>query len=538
MIPAAQSERRVGAAVAAVLGVLVLAPAGVVIAASFVDEGRLTLAAYAPLWESSRPWRLMWNSFCVAGGTALVAAISGTLFAVLVHSVRPLVGRVLLALGAIPLLIPPYIAATAWIEWAGRRGVIRTVVMGAQPGEGEWFSLYGPGGAIAVLAASYFPVVLFFAWAAMARVRRSLAEAGWVHMHPRRVLWRVVLPNARGGIATGTFIVFMIALANYSVPSLLLIEVYPVEVHTQFSAFYDAPRATAAALPLLLLAAMGALLWRLALAGHEPVPWQAPQSPPRYRAGVGIVPLTATLVAIAVSVVAPLAVLASRAGSWKAYVNVLSTAHDELWSSLVLSAACASLLAVCGWGVAVFVHTSATMRWTSRALLAPFVLSGPLFGIGLILMYNHAGIRALVFDSMWIVVLACVARYLFFASQAGAAALHAVPSSLLEAAAVSGHSWWRRYASIAFPLTAHWAVAAWGVSFVLVFGEADAIVLVAPPGFTPLPARLHSLMHYGPSAYVAALSIIVVTILGVAAAATGAAYAVMYKVMHERYRHS
>lgn len=522
---------------ALVAAALFLAPAAVVVAASFMRDGSLSLGAYAPLVHDARPWRLLWNSVCVATGTAAVAALIGTLYAVAIHSVRPAVAKVLLTLGALPLLIPPYVAATAWIEWWGRRGVIRTIVMGAQFGEGEWFSLYGAGGVIAVLAASYFPIVLFFAWAAMARGRRSLVEAGWMHTHPRRVLWRVVLPSARGGVATGAYIVFMIALANYSVPSLLLVEVYPVEVHTLFSAFYDTQRATAAALPLLALALLGTLLWRAVTAGSHPTPWQRPQSPPLYRPAVSTLPALVTAAAWLVSVAAPLAVLIDRAGGWSNYVEVFTTAREELGSSLILAAIGATVLVAGGWLAALFARASMLLRWTSRMTLIPFVLSGPLFGIGLILMYNHADARALVFDSAAIVVLACVARYFFFSAQAGAAALNAIPRSLDEAGAVAGRPWWARHAAITLPLTAPWAVAAWGVAFVLVFSEADAIVLVAPPGFTPLPARLHSLMHYGPSAYVAALSLLVVAVLVAGASTTLLLYHGARKVLHEHYRH-
>ena len=537
MIPAAPSERRVGAVLGMVVAGVFLLPAATVLWASFRANGTFTFDAYALLWQDARPWRLMWNSLCVAAGTAALATCAGTLLALVAHSLRPWMGKALLTLGALPLLIPPYVAATAWIEWAGRRGVIRTVVMGAKPGEGEWFSLYGVGGAIAVLAMSYYPVVLFFAWTAMARTHRSMVEAGWLHTRPRRVLWRVMLPNAAAGIATGAFIVFMIALANYSVPSLLLVEVYPVEVHTQFSAFYATERATAAALPLLVLASLGALAWRWAISHQPPTPWQSAQTPPLYRAGARAIPVLGTLLVLAVSVAAPVAVLADRAGGWRSYAEVLATTKEELWSSLVLSGVSATLLVAGGWIVAYFARLSGVMRWTGRALLAPFVLSGPLFGIGLILLYNHAGVRGMVYDSIAIVVLACVARFLFFATQAGAAAQRAVPPSLVEAAAVAGLPWWKRFLGIVLPLTGHWAVAAWGVAFVLVFAEADAIVLVAPPGVTPLPARLHSLMHYGPSAYVAALSLLVVAIAAIAACVCSLMFLLLRRMLHERDRH-
>ena len=65
------------------------------------------------------------------------------------------------------------------------------------------------------------------------------------------------------------------------------------------------------------------------------------------------------------------------------------------------------------------------------------------------------------------------------------------------------------------PLMLPALIGVWGLGFVFSLAEVDAIILVYPPGLTTLGVRLFSLMHYGPSSTVAALSVInVVMVLG------------------------
>lgn len=44
--------------------------------------------------------------------------------------------------------------------------------------------------------------------------------------------------------------------------------------------------------------------------------------------------------------------------------------------------------------------------------------------------------------------------------------------------------------------------------FLLIMGELECIVLVAPPGWVPVSLRIFTLMHYGPTAMVSALALL------------------------------
>ncbi|MCA1709121.1 MAG: hypothetical protein LC808_39910, partial [Actinobacteria bacterium] len=55
------------------------------------------------------------------------------------------------------------------------------------------------------------------------------------------------------GLAWAALLIFLLAIGEFSVPMYLRYDVFPVEILTQFSAFYDFGAATAAAVPLALL---------------------------------------------------------------------------------------------------------------------------------------------------------------------------------------------------------------------------------------------------------------------------------------------
>jgi len=117
-----------------------------------------------------------------------------------------------------------------------------------------------------------------------------------------------------------------------------------------------------------------------------------------------------------------------------------------------------------------------------------------------------------VYDSLLIVIVACTGRFLFIGVRAIKTGFAEIQTNVDEAARVAQVPWWRTLLGIHLPLLLPTVVAASALTFVFSFGELDVTVLVAPPGWTPLPVRLFSLMHYGPSQTVAALCITIVAI--------------------------
>ena len=117
-------------------------------------------------------WRAAVNTLLVAGGAAVLAALVGTPLAWLVTRTDLPLRRHLRSVLPIPYIIPPYVAAIAWINLASPRvGLLNRVF-----GEGT-FDVYGIGGLIWIMGLSLYPYVFLTVSAALENADPSLEDA-------------------------------------------------------------------------------------------------------------------------------------------------------------------------------------------------------------------------------------------------------------------------------------------------------------------------------------------------------------------------
>jgi iron(III) transport system permease protein len=511
--PRENSFRLFTASIWVVFGLVVIAPMACVLASTILVEGRLTLAPYSQVLYESRQWGLLGTSLVIAAATALTALGLGVPTGLALGYWRIPTSRALAFGLTLPLLIPAYVNAVAWIDLLGHNGYVARLcaLIGARM---EFsFSIYSIPGVILVNGLSLFPIVMWSTVIGVARLDRRLEEAALlVRSSP---LPRVTFPLLTPWILTGGLFVFMISLTGFSVASLLQVNVYSVEIFTRFSAFYDVPGATAQSVPILVLGLAMFGAWSLYMSKRRA--WLSGTYRPLQH-----VPLTrkchvlaalSCWALVAVAGVLPVAAIIERSLPLTTYLTTWQTARGEIGTSLLIASASATLLTALAVAMA-FLHRARVRTRAGFALcILPFLVSGPVIGIGLILLWNHAGPLAAIYDSLAVVVLACGARFLFLAYLILRAAMDAVSEQLEEAAAVTGVSWSRRFAFILLPLVLPAVVAVWGLGFLLAFSELDATVLVCPPGSTTLPVRLFTMMHYGPSQTVAALSVVIMAVM-------------------------
>ena len=122
-------------------------------------------------------------------------------------------------------------------------------------------SVYGVPGTIWVLSLSYYPLVAAATVIALMGFDHRLDESARLVARPFRRLVGVVLPLLSPTILAGALFVFLLALVGYAVPSLLQVNVYPVDIHTRFSAFHDIRGGFAQAFLLLLIGGLAVGLW-------------------------------------------------------------------------------------------------------------------------------------------------------------------------------------------------------------------------------------------------------------------------------------
>ena len=135
-------------------------------------------------------------------------------------------------LAALPLAVPSFVAAFAWIS--------------AVP------SVAGFWGTFLVLSACTYPYVYLPVQAALRRADPALEEVSRsLGRSAVRTFWAVTVPQVRPAAGAGALLVALYALSDFGAPSLLRYDVFTRVIHSSYRASFD--RTPAAVLSLVLV---------------------------------------------------------------------------------------------------------------------------------------------------------------------------------------------------------------------------------------------------------------------------------------------
>jgi iron(III) transport system permease protein len=110
------------------------------------------------------------------------------------------------------------------------------------------------------------------------------------------------------------------------------------------------------------------------------------------------------------------------------------------------------------------------------------------------------------------IILAYLAQYSALTSRVSAAMLAIVPTSLEEAAQVSGAPWLARLWQVVVPAAAPGVITAWIFAFIFCLRDVGASMLVYPAGADPLPVRIFTLMANGSPSLISAACVTLILI--------------------------
>ena len=430
--------------------------------------------------------------------------------------------NVLKVLCLVPMLIPPYVHAIVWND------VSRTL--------GDWLPLdvHSVWGVIFVLTLAYFPFVMLMALSGLESIDRNMEEASLLHHGEWATLRRVTLPLATPHILSGAVFVFIFAITDFSVPDILRVRVYPVEIFVQFSAFYNEAGAMMLSLPLMAITFLLVLVQRRILKDRSYVNMYGGRSnASHHRLGRwNVCVFMLALVVVGLSVATPIWDLMERAGALSNYIRVLKTSYSQILYSLFVSSIGAAATLFLGLLLAIVIERSRSEKVKSiflYAAIAPLAVPATTLGIGMIRVWNRPA-TDFVFESTWVTVFGYVARFLPFAVMAIASNLKQISPRIEEAAALATPHWLRVLWRIVLPLLSPGLTVGFFVVLILSFGEIGTTLLVIPPGRETIPIKIYNLMHYGANSMVAALSLMLIVII----LALAGLFSAVYRRLSER----
>jgi len=505
---------------------LIGAPAAGLFLRSLRGDGGLTAAHWLAWLASSELGAALWRTAWISAASAALAVAAACPLALLVARSR-FPGRALLRVSAVgPALMSQTLAAIAWVVLADPGAGLLNLAA-RRSGLGSPLNVFTPCGLVLVTAAMCLPTAYLLAEALFGASSAELEDAARVCGAPAARAWLTVsLPEALPGLAAAGLLCFCEAAVMFSVQGVIALpanlQTVTTLVYTGLSLGLTDPGDAAALSLLLMLLTLGALAAQQVFSARAAASMRTRPGAPRPARLTGARAAAACGVALAAAaglLVAPVATLAARSlsawGAWNpgaltldAYRRVLAEPELRrgLFHSLFLGAACAG---ACWWlafpaARLVFRSSSPLRRGAHAAAVAPLGWSGLLLGAAFLVSFA----RTPLYGTLWLLLLALVARELPIAFKSAQAGLAGVPSELEAQAYVCGADGRTVARSILAPLTRAVRAAAAAAVFLAAFREIEASSLLAGHGYESFGYNVFGLLQAGRYQELGALAVI------------------------------
>lgn len=445
----------------------------------------------------------------------------------------PVPGKaVILALAAMPLVLPSFVSAYAIVLLLGRAGLVTQWLNAWGIGFG---SIYGAGGIVLVYTLTLYPYVLLPVMAGFKAVDVSVEEAAQsLGSSPRRTLWTVTLPIVIPSILAGGLLVFIETLENFGVPFVLAedLPIFAVEAFKLFIGETAPNPSSAGVLGVLLILMTAAVLLiqrrylsaRRFATGARAAPPILPVGPVmRVLAAVycwsvvllALVPFFAIVVLSFMEFRGP---VLHPHFSLDNFAILFERSARPLFNTVLFATLAAAAVTLVGVPIA---YVVARVRSTLATLLdivatLPFAVAGTVLAIGFVVSFNSGWL--VLTGGPLIMVLAYTVRKVPFAVRSSSAILHQIDPSLEEASISLGRSPLQTFGRILVPLMLGGILSGFVLTWVTVASELSAtVVLYSGPWRTLTVVMFQALESGGAGVATAAAStLILVTLLPIA----------------------
>ena len=498
-----------------------------------------SVANLAAVLADPDTWRVLRNTLYVSLWTTLLAGALGTGLAVLVSRTDLPGGAVVQGGLVLPYLVPPFIGAMAVLYVLGPTGLFNQAWMALSGSPEPAVAIYGGGGIVLAMTLYKYPIAYLTVLAGLERVDPALEEAARsAGAGPWRTVRDVTVPLAAPSIAAGMTLVFLSAMAEFGTPAILGFPAKYFVLATKIYATvldFDRPYNLhlAAALSLLLVALAGLVLalqrWWFGERGFALVtgPGRAPVVPlgrARRWAGAAVVffllatsalPLAAVLLtALTRAYGRPLGLDNLGLENFRLVLFQLPAVWRAARNSLVLAASAATVCVVLALAVA---YLRERRRLRGGAVLEtvvtlPFAVPGTVLALAIVLAFLKPVFGLRLYNTLWIILVAYIARFLALALRPVAAALVQLHPALEEAARASGASLWRTLADVTVPLLRSGLLAAWILAAVPALTELTLSVLLWSAGNETIGVMAFNLHEEGKVLLSAALASVIVAV--------------------------
>ena len=465
---------------------------------AFVADGSFSFDAFARIYSSDMNWTCVLNTLITASLSMVFGVLIAFPLAFLVGRTNLYGKKLFRTLFLMTYMVPPYVGAMAWLRLLNPKVGTLNVLLENLFGLSEApFDIYSIGGLVWVLTTFYYPYAFITLSRAMENMDPSLEEASRISgASPLKTLFRVTLPLMLPSIAASALLVFVAAASCYGIPSIIGA---PAKLYTITTRIVDyvyvgsadgLTDATVLAVFLMVLALVILFVSNFVIGKRDYITISGKSVRPNIvDLGKWRIPITILvgLFAVVVIVIPFISVFATSFTvnmgksvfeegnfTFKYWETIFSRSSiiRSAGNSLVSSVWAASLgMIVCIIMAYLLKRTNVRGRKIPDFLIT--VGSGtPSVVIALALIMTMSGKFGInIYNTMWIMVIAYMIKYMLMGMRTVVSALSRVSPSLEEAAQVSGAGWLRRLKDVLFPLIVPSVVAGWFLIFMPCFYE-------------------------------------------------------------------
>jgi iron(III) transport system permease protein len=473
-------EPTVLAAVVLAISLLLLSPiVWVLIHAGEMQTGRLVELVVS---ETTRSVTVN-TMILISAVTASSVAIGVPLAILTVQTDLPF-KRFWTVTGALPLVVPSYIGAFAFVSAFGPRGQLANLL--APLGIQQLPTIYGLHGTVLVLTLFTYPYVILTTRASLISFDGTAVEAARTLNHTRwQAFKRVTFPQIAPGITAGALLVALYTLSDFGTPAIMRYDVFTRMIFVEEQARnLDA----AAVLSLLLLVlAMVILLFESRInAGRDGAYVSSgDRNAGRIRLGYWKLPALGFCATIATLCLAlPVGILTLwLVRSAEAAPAGFSFTLSHVANSVGLAAAAAGLCVVVALPIAYLSARGGTKLSLLPERVSYVGYAVPGVVIGLSLIYLALRFVPFLYQSVIVLVFAYVVRFLPQAVGTTESSILQVDPSYIEAARSLGFGPIRSFRLVVLPLVAPGIAAGAALVFLTTMKELPATLMLRPTGF-------------------------------------------------------
>ena len=442
---------------------------------------------------SLRTGEVLLNSLTLAAAVTLSSTLIGVTLAWLTVCSNLPGRRLWTTVACIPLAVPSYVGAFAFISAFGPRGGLQHLLSGL--GVENLPSVYGFPGAWLVLTLCTYPYVMLSVRAALCGMDPSLTDAAYsLGRSGPRVFLDVTLPQIRPSIQAGALLSCLYAISDFGAVSLLQYKSFTQAIYLQYIASFDRQVASVLALLLVVLAAVivtaeagthGRARYYRSSAGSlrltQPV-----------RLGWWTVPaLLLCAVVIVLGVGVPLGMIVYWFSLGAGQHAPLAKDGIAAWHSLYASGfgALFTVLAALPLVVLVVRQPGPLSRGLQRVTYVGHALPGVVLALALVYFASQASPHFL-YQSLALLVIAYVIHFLPLAVSNLQGPMLQQSPRLEEAARNLGRSSWQVFRTITLPLLRPGIIMALAMVFLSCMKELPATLLLGPTEFPTLATRI------------------------------------------------